>query len=560
MSDVVERVREHVEREQERFSVPGCAVVVVADGEVVLSEGFGQRNVDGDEPVTPQTLFPIGSSTKTFTAALCAALVDDGKLDLDRPIRELLPGFRLQDPIASELLSVRDCLSHRSGLPRHDLLWYAGEGTLTREDLIAALPHLPPTKPFRQTWQYNNLLYTTAGYLAGKLYGGSYEDAVRQRLLEPLGMARTNFRVAEVEKDADHSRPYVLSDDNEIKEVPYAHLDLVGPAGCINSCAEELAPWLLTLLGHGVDGRAQLLSDAVLTELRTPAMPMPLGGLKSAGITVGYGLALMIDDYRGHRVVHHGGNIDGFSSQVATIPEAGIGIAVLTNLGAAPLRDVLPYVVFDELLGLEPRSHGEDHFGQWDALRKGMKQAKAAKEQRNKPLAAVRPLEDYVGLYRHPGYGEVRVTMGDEGLQGSYGFLEGPIRHRHLEVFELLVSAGGEENPFPVHFTHDLEAEVDAVEIPLEGQLPPLRFVRQPDTAHLTDDVLDRLAGTYALDALELVVSRRGDKELLVAVAGGPARELAPVKGTTFGLDGAQLEFTDDDRLVTPFGEFRKKD
>jgi CubicO group peptidase (beta-lactamase class C family) len=232
MSDVVERIREHVNRERERFIVPGCAVVVVADGEVLLSEGFGQRDVDGDAPVTARTLMPIGSSTKTFTSALCAALVDDGKLDLDRPLRELLPGFRLHDPIASELVSVRDCLSHRSGLPRHDLLWYAGEGRLSREDLIAALPHLPPTKPFRQTWQYNNLLYTTAGYLAGKLYGGTYEEAVRQRLLEPLGMTRTNFRVAEVEQDGDHSRPYTLTDEDQVKEVPYAHLDLVGPAGC----------------------------------------------------------------------------------------------------------------------------------------------------------------------------------------------------------------------------------------------------------------------------------------------------------------------------------------
>jgi CubicO group peptidase (beta-lactamase class C family) len=560
MSDVVERIREHVERERERFSVPGCAVVVVADGEVLLSEGFGRRDLESGAAVTAQTLMPIGSSTKTFTSALCAALVDDGKLDLDQPVRELLPGFRLHDPIASELLSVRDCLSHRSGLPRHDVLWYAGEGRLSREDLIAALAHLPPTKPFRQTWQYNNLLFTTAGYLAGKLNGGTYEQAVQQRLLDPLGMTRTNFRVAEVEQDADHSRPYVLTDDDEVKEVPYAHLDLVGPAGCINSCAEELGPWLLTLLGRGVAGRPPLLSDAVLTELRTPAMPMPVGASRTSGPTsVGYGLALMVEDYRGHRVVHHGGNIDGFSSQVAVIPGAGIGVAVLTNLHATPLRDVLPYLVFDELLGLDVRPHGEEHHAQWSAVRKGAAQAKTSRNERAKPLGAVRPIEDYVGTYRHPGYGDVQISLVEGRLRGSYGLLEGPVNHRHLEVFDLLVSVNGEEVPFAVQFTHDLEAEVDALQLPIEAALPPLRFVKQPDTSHLTDELLDSLVGSYLLDALEAVVSRRGDKELLVAVAGTAPQVLAPVRGRTFSLGGEPVEFTDDGRLLSPFGEFRRR-
>jgi CubicO group peptidase (beta-lactamase class C family) len=561
MSDVVERIREHVERERERFSVPGCAVVVVADGEVLLSEGFGKRDVESGAAVTAQTLMPIGSSTKTFTSALCAALVDDGKLDLDQPVRELLPGFRLHDPIASELLSVRDCLSHRSGLPRHDVLWYAGEGRLSREDLIAALAHLPPTKPFRQTWQYNNLLFTTAGYLAGKLSGGTYEEAVKQRLLDPLGMTRTNFRVAEVEQDTDHSRPYVITAEDEIKEVPYAHLDLVGPAGCINSCAEELAPWLLTLMGKGTNGAPQLLSDAVLTELRTPAMPMPAGaGLPSGPTPVGYGLALMIEDYRGHRVVHHGGNIDGFSSQVAVIPAAGIGIAVLTNLHATPLRDVLPYVVFDELLELELRPHGEEHHGQWASLRKGAAQAKGSRAEKAKPFPPVRPVEDYVGVYHHPGYGDLRVTSQDGKLRGSYGLLEGVINHRHLEVFDLVVPVNGEDMPFAVQFTHDLEAEVDGLRIPIEAALAPIRFEKQPDTSHLTDELLDSLVGTYALDAVEAVVSRRGDRQLLVAVAGTTPQELTPVRGRSFALAGNPVEFTDDGRLVTDFGEFRRKD
>jgi CubicO group peptidase (beta-lactamase class C family) len=556
MSDLREQLRVHVERERERFSVPGCAVTVVTDGEVLLADGFGLRQAGSDLPVTAGTLFPIGSSTKTFTAALCAALVQDGLLDLDQPVHELLPGFRLQDPVATQLLTLRDCLSHRSGLPRHDLIWYAGEGRMSRDELVAAAAHLPASKPFRQTWQYNNILYTLAGHLAGRICGGSYEEGVQQRILDPLQMSRTNFRVAEVEKDHDHARPHVLDDEDVQKEVPYAHLDLVGPAGCINSCATDLGAWLLTLGGRGVGDREPLLSQAVLADLRSPTMPLPPGALVATGAAVGYGLGVVVEDYRGHRVVHHGGNIDGFSSQVAVIPEAGLGVAVLTNLGTTPLRDALPYVLFDELLGLEPRGHGTTYLDRWRAVRSGAAQAKQKRATAAPRLPQVRDLSDYAGRYHHDGYGDLDVACDGPDATVTYGALQGRLEHRHLEVFDLVVSAGGDDARFPLQFTHDLEAEVDAVRVRLDPLLPPLRFVRVPDDAHLTDELLDRLKGTYHLDALTAEVSRRGSTALRLSVAGGPAHPLRLVRDTTFSLDDAAIEFAPDgSRITTPFGE-----
>lgn len=560
MADVTQQIRDIVERERARFDVPGCAVLVVADGEVVLAEGFGTRNRDADLAVTTQTLFPIGSSTKTFTAAVCASLVDEGALEWDRPLREYLPGFRLHDPVATELLSVRDCLSHRSGLPRHDLVWYAAaEGGLDRDQLIASLRHLPPTKPFRQTWQYNNLLYTTAGHLAGKLSGGTFEDAVRQRILDPLGMRRTNFSVIETEADADHATPYMRPlGETETKQVPFASLDLAGPAGSINSSVEDMTPWLLTLLGRGYDGRPQLLSDAVLADLRSPTMPMPGDAMLDLGTPVGYGLGLFIDDYRGHRVTHHGGNIDGFSSQVATIPAAGIGVVVLTNLGATGLRDAVPFLVFDLLLGLEPRPHGESVHERYEAMNTGAVQAKEHHATGRKDLPAVRPLADYAGRFVHPGYGVIEITLDGEALVGRYqGLTQGRVEHRHLEVFDLAFEVGGDEHRIPIQFTHDLTGEVDAVRAQVEPALPePARFERQPDTSHLTDELLDRLAGTYRLGPLEAVVARRGDTELVVSLARSEPMALRPVRGTTFRLEGQPVEFLDDGRLVTPSGDF----
>ena len=563
MADTAQQVREIVERERIRFDVPGCAVLVVADGEVVLAEGFGSRDVDRNLPVTAQTIFPIGSSTKTFTAAVCASLVDEGRLEWDRPVREYLPGFRMSDPVATEQLTVRDCLSHRSGLPRHDLIWYAAAGGgLDRDDLIAALRHLPPSKPFRQTFQYNNLLFTTAGHLAGTVSGGTFESAVQQQLLDPLGMTRTNFSVVETEADADHATPYVRAiGETATKEVPFAGLTLAGPAGNINSSVEDMTAWVLTLLGKGVGDRPPLLSDAVLADLRTPTMPLPAASPVSVGSAVGYGLGLFIADYRGHRVTHHGGNIDGFSSQVLTVPSAGIGVVVLTNLGATALRDAVPFHVLDVLLGLAPEPHGETLFAKQEAMLRGAEQAKEHGAAKEPGLPPVRPLADYAGRYVHPGYGPIELRLDGESLVAAYRDLtEGRVEHRVLEVFDLVFAASGDEHRIPAQFTHDLEGEVDALRVKIEPAVDPVRFERQPDTAHLTDELLDRLAGTYALGPMTVMVARRGDVELVASVVGSEPKQLRPVRDTTFTLDGSTVEFCADGRLVTALGDFTKVD
>ncbi|MCA1710582.1 MAG: serine hydrolase [Actinobacteria bacterium] len=556
-----DRIRQYVEEERERFAVPGCAVLVVADGEVVLADGFGMRNLDRGLPVTAQTLFPIGSSTKTFTAALCASLVDAGILEWDQPIRSHLPGFRMQDPVATELLSTRDCLSHRSGLPRHDMLWVTGEGRLDRDGLIAALADLEPSKPFRQTWQYNNLLYVTIGHLAGRLAGGSFEDAVRRLLLDPLGMQRTNFSVDETQSDADHSRPYVITAPaTPAKEVPYASLDMPAPAGAINSCVAEMTPWLLTLLGRGVDGRPPLLSEAVLQELRTPTMPLPAQSPVRVGRPVGYGLGLFVEDYRGFRVVHHGGNIDGFSSMVSAIPEAGLGVVVLTNLAATALRDALPYRIYDLLLGLEPRPHGVTLHERQTALEEGAAEAKRRQTTSSKPLAAVRPSADYVGTYRHAAYGDVVVRLVEDALRVDvHGLDEARLEHRHLEVFDFWFSNAGADLSLPAQFTHDLAGEVDALRLTLEATVSPVRFDRRPDTGHLTDELLDSFAGSYFLGPVSAVVSRRGDRELLLSLDRGEPAPLRPVRGGSFALGSAVIEFCANGRLLTPYGDFLRQ-
>lgn len=562
MPELLDRLKSLIEAERTRFGVAGCAVVIVRGADVLMSEGFGQRRVDPGLPVTKRTLFPIGSSTKTFTAALCGSLVEGGELEWDRPLVEYFRNFRMHDPVASQLLTVRDCLSHRSGLPRHDLLWVAGEGALTRDDLIASLAHLPSSKPFRQNMQYSSLLYIAAGHFAGQLVSENYEDAVRQRLLAPLGMTRTNFDVETTLRDSDHALPYVQRfGEDQPRAVPHASLGLAGPAGNINSCAEDLEAWLLALLGHGVNGRPPVLSETILQELRAPTAALPTGDLNGIAQPVAYGLGLFLGDYRGSRIAYHGGNIDGFSSQVLTVPDSEIGIAILTNLDGTPLREALAYQILDVLGGIEAQPHGERLHARMSDIGRGTVETQERKPvgQGNGLRYANLSLDDYVGSYRHLGYGTIVVRAESEGLRGAYlGLPESPLEHMRLDVFELVVAAKGGSLRLPMQFTRDFAGDVDGLRLIAEKAVAPLRFEREHERTHITDGFLSRCEGVYQLGSITASITRRGESELLLSIASGPSRLLKFAGGRAFTVEGARIEFETPDRLVTRVGEFVK--
>ena len=185
----------YVARTMQEWKVPGVAIAVVQDGKVILSRGYGLRDTKNNLPVTTRTMFPIASITKSFTVATQATLSTEGKLDWDKPVRDSLPEFRLEDDFLTARVTTRDLVTHRTGLPRHDASWYHTD--TPRGELVHSLRYLEKSKDLRQTFQYNNLMYLTAGYLAGRLNGGSWEDAVRQRLFGPLGMSRSNFSVTD---------------------------------------------------------------------------------------------------------------------------------------------------------------------------------------------------------------------------------------------------------------------------------------------------------------------------------------------------------------------------
>ena len=381
----------------------------------------------------------IGSNSKSFTVLLMAQLVDESKLDWEAPVRRYLPDFRLYDDYATEHMRVKDLVTHVSGLPRHDGLWYGR--SLDREQLFQRLRYLEPTVSFRARYQYQNLMFMTAGYLLERITGESWDDLVRERIFDPLGMPRSNTSVQDMPGSGDFAWPYEIRND-EPARVPFRNIDAVGPAGSINSSVEEMLRYIEARIGAGERQGVRIVSADQERQMQGPHSV-------AAGAVAGpsypeispstYGLGLAVSTYRGHRWVRHGGGIDGFISQMAWLPDAGIGVTALTNGGGPnPVPNLVIQRVFDELLGLEPvdwnaRAHEQIAEGEARADERRDK----VEAERVPDTAPSHRLEDYTGVYVHPGYGTVEVSVGEAGLEIAFDQFKAGLKHYHYDVFEL---------------------------------------------------------------------------------------------------------------------------
>jgi CubicO group peptidase (beta-lactamase class C family) len=516
------------------LKVPGAAVAVVKDQEVILAKGYGFRDVEGKLPMTADTLLAIGSSSKAFTAFTLGTLVDQGKVDWDKPVRNYIPWFRLYDAQAGERLTPRDLVTHRSGLPRHDLVWY-NNTTATREDLVRSLAYLPPTADLREKWQYNNLMFLTAGYLVETMTGKSWEEAVRTFVFEPLGMTRSNFSVLDSQKDKDFALPYDER-DGKIVKIPFRDITLVGPAGSINSTANEMARWVTVHINDGKLGDKPVIGAATLADLHKPYMTT--GGVSTRpDITApDYALGWMVDNYRGHGRVHHGGNIDGFSAMVSLWPNDGLGFVVLTNKNGTGLTELLVRTAADRILGLESVDWIGDAAKRLAEGEEVGKKAEEKKATRRRPgTSPAHKLDEYAGDYRHPGYGDLKVVLKGTQLSFTYNAITTPLAHWHYDTF----NGGKAEDPtfedMKLTFRTDVNGNVVGVAVPFEPTVDDIYFAKKPD-ARLSDPAyLKTLVGAYALASQTITVALKGNV-LTVSVPGQPVYDLVPEVGGEFSL------------------------
>ncbi len=426
-----------------KTKVPGAAVAVVQNGEVVYQQGFGVRELGGSDAVTPDTLMMIGSVTKPMTATMAATLVDDGELTWDTPVVDLLPEFAVADPALTETLSVRNAFCACTGLPQRDPEFLFNSDELTPERLITSVKDFPLTAPLGEQFQYSNQMFGIGGYAAAAAavpeetdLFAAYDMAMRQRLLDPLGMSRSTFTLDEVLTSGDYAGPHGLNLAGEYHPVPVEdderHVLSVAPAGALWSSAAEMARYVQMALAGGVspDG-TRIVSPSNLEATWQPQVTVPVPDLPDgsgvpaefASMARGYGLGWVIGDYRGQPLYWHSGGTLGFSAQAALLPDADLGVVVLTNgINAQFFTLAVQYKLF-ELAFAQPPSFDAFVAGGMAAVAQ-----QAAELQRQ--LGSIDPtaIAPYLGRYTSDTLGEVEITVGDGALILDAGEFRGELR------------------------------------------------------------------------------------------------------------------------------------
>ena len=557
-----------VEKVMTDWKVPGLAIVVVRDGKPVFVKGYGFRDLDKKLPVTPDTLFAIGSSTKAFTATTLGILVDQGKLDWQKPIKEYMPDFRLYDQTATDNMNLIDLLSHRCGLPRHDLVWYGSSAS--RKELYDRIKYLKPSAGFRETWQYQNLMFMTGGWLVEKTLDITWEEAVKKLLFEPLGMSNSNFSVEDMKKSDDFSLPYRENKEKKVELMPFRNIDNIGPAGSINSSVNDLSKWLSMNLAKGKLGEKQIISETSLAVIHTPQMLMESSPIFNAIFSPGfnaYGLGWMISTYRDHRLIHHGGNIDGFSALLSFAPNDNTGIAVLTNLNGNVATFIITLNLYERIFGLSKTDWNKRAL---DMIEKNKAEADKKKTEADKDRKQnthpSHPIEDYTGEFENPGYGTLTISLKDGKLSGIYNDLSFDVEHYHYDVFTL--KGKDFDDPLKAVFYSDLKGNIYTVEGSLEASVDPIRFTKLPERSMMKKEFLEKFVGKYELMGIVVSITLKGEKTLYAIVPGQPEYELVPYKGMEFNLknlQGYSVEFYEENGKVTkltfkqPNGNFEAK-
>jgi CubicO group peptidase (beta-lactamase class C family) len=532
----------------EEWKIPGVALAVVKDGKVIYAKGYGYRDVEKKLPVTPDTLFAIGSITKSFTSLTFGMLNDEGKVEWDKPVHEMLPEFAMSDPVASDHVTPRDLFSHRTGLPRHDLTWYSSD--FSRADLLSRVRYLKLSKDLRTTFQYNNLMIMTMGYLEGKITGLGWEGTVRSKIFTPLEMNNSNFAISEMEKSDNRALPYEWRKE-AVHLIPYHVIDSIGPAGSINSSVNDMSHYLTFQMGDGTWQGKRLVSESNLREMHTgqtavPDAPPPLSFSELGHHAYGFGW--VVTAYRGHNLVWHNGGIDGFYALLSMLPDDHMGVVVLTNMPHGDVPDTLAYNVYDRLLGLDQIDWLGRYKEREAKQKKEEEEAKKTKPSDKKPgTHPSHPLEEYAGEYENAGYGSIKITQKGEAFEAAINTMKPfALQHYHYDLFEVPEDAetvlAGEKFQFGLNKQGDVETVSAALE-PSIGE--DIVFKR---TAKLSVKELEPLAGDYDFGPLTATVAL-ADGKLRLTVPGQPQHELVPKRGLTFdikGLPGYGVEFKKD--------------
>jgi CubicO group peptidase (beta-lactamase class C family) len=449
------------------WELPGVAVAVVHNDSVVFAKGYGVKQLGKPDPITPNSVFAIGSTSKAFTAAALAMLGGDGKVKWDDPVTKHLSDFQLFDPYVTRELTVRDLLTHRSGLMRGDRLW-ANSG-FSRDEVLRRVRYLKPTWSFRSNYGYQNIMFLAAGEVVERASGKTWDDFITQRIFQPLGMRNSNTSVTQLASLSDVATPHERL-DGAYRPVEWLNIDNIGPAGSINSSVNDMAQWVRLQLGRGVYKGQRLIDSAAVKEMHSANMVIrpsaqderlyPMSNLSA------YGLGWSLRDYYGKKMVSHGGAIRGMRAQVTLIPDAKLGVVVLTNSPQSAFPAAIANAAVDMYLGNPDRD--------WSGIilqtvKEAETRAIADRQKReSERVTGTSPslaLTRYVGVYADSMYGEVQVTDEANKLRLLFGpHYSSDLVHWHFDTFES-VPRDPVLGRFNVRFVIDAAGKVSALDI-----------------------------------------------------------------------------------------------
>jgi CubicO group peptidase (beta-lactamase class C family) len=452
----------YVAKAAKDWKVPGMAIAVVHGDSLVFARGYGVQALGKPAPATEHTRFAIGSTTKAMTSAALAMLVDEGKLKWDDHVSDYLPDLRLYDPYASHELTVRDLLTHRTGLPGADLLWVVPENQYTMPEMVRRLRYLKPSESFRSTWQYNNVVYAIGGLLVEKLSGMPWETFVRTRIFTPLGMTETLPLVSMLAGQPNVSTPHALDGDSVVT-VPVRSTDAIAPAGSVWSSVSDMSKWMRFILDSGRVGDKRLITVANFRELIAPEIRAPMEEYPALELAkpnfFSYALGWFVQDYKGQTVWMHTGSIDGQCAIIGLIPDQKIGVYVLENLDHAELRHALMYEVFDMYSNGPKRDWSSDLHALLASQQGGRRRAPAHVTGTQASL----PIDRYAGTYTDSTYGSIVVTNTGGTLHGRFEHADlGTLKQWEYDSFRTTPATKG-ANPATLSFVTNGAGAVTAV-------------------------------------------------------------------------------------------------
>ena len=562
-----------LEKVLKKLEEPGFSVAIVENDQILYSKGFGYRDYENKIKVDSNTLFAIGSATKSFTSSLLGVLREDEKLDFEDSPIDYINELRFYNSQMNDVISIRDMMSHRTGLPRHDASWYFFP-TFSKDSLVSRVKHHKPFTSVRNQWWYNNFMFMLQGVVAERITNKTWSENIKEMIFEPLGMTRSNTSIAELENSENAAFGY----SQDFKKMDYYKIAGMGPAGSINSSVNEMSKWLITWINKG-EYKGKKILPPNYTEEAISSQSVVVANLPdedNPGLHLtNYGYGWFLSSYKGHYRVEHGGNIDGFSTSAAFYPSDKVGIIVLSNQNASNTPSIVRNIISDRMLDVKKTDWLKYHF---DKLKEAELIQKELDENEDsnkiKGTNPSRSMNEYQGEYTNLGYGTFDISMKNDSL-----FMKIPnktfwLSHHHYDTFLPYELKNGkvnleDESVIFITFTADQLGEIKKLSTGLEPAIEePIYFDRKIKPIDIETSELDKYVGDFKFMKNTCKTYLKEDV-LYVFVPEQPEYRLNPIGKHLFSiekLDGYKIKFdvSENEKVthisfVQPNGTFKYK-